>query len=196
MKNRLHTSKRTDLDAINSILPLHLIIYRVFWELKPLVSLVTFLLLSALAYAQDETTHFVLKVTTNTGANTGERTFIFYSQDTHYMVDWGKGSGFENVTTGNVSHLFSSAGEHTIRFRNLHDININDQADSAKYTSIEQWGTFVWNAEMEGAFRGAINLTMNSSTGTPDMSAVMDMSFMFWGASSFNGDLRSVVTSI
>ena len=105
------------------------------------------------------------------------------------MVDWGEGSGFENVTTGDVFHAFASAGEHTIRFKTLNDIYINDRGGKEKYTSIEQWGTAIWNAAMDSAFRGASNLTMNSSAGTPDMSAVTSMSSMFNGASSFNGDI-------
>ncbi len=42
---------------------------------------------------------------------------------------------------------------------------------------------------MDRAFRGAINLTMNSSAGTPEMSAVTNMERMFQGASVFNGDI-------
>ena len=66
--------------------------------------------------------------------------------------------------SGNQSHTFSTAGEHTIRFRNLNDVYINNPSfnlGGAKYTSIEQWGTSVWNADMSSAFWGASNLTMN-----------------------------------
>ena len=142
-----------------------------------------------LAYAQDDASDdFVLKITTNPGTNTGDRTFNFYSQDTVYMVDWGEGSGFEHVTTGDVSHLFASAGAHTVSFKNLNDVHINNQADTAKYTSIEQWGTAVWNAEMDSAFRGASNLTM-AATDIPDLSLVTNMAYIFEGAYAFNGDI-------
>ncbi len=139
----------------------------------------------------DPADDFVLKVTTTAGTNASDATFTFYSQDTvsAYMVDWGEGSGFEQVTTGNAPHTFTTAGEHTIRFRNLNDIHINNQADTLKYTSIEQWGTSVWNADMEGAFWGAINLTMNLSAGTPNMGMVTNMRAMFAGATSFDGDI-------
>ncbi len=109
------------------------------------------------------------------------------------MVDWGEGSSFEPITTGNTSHTFGTAGEHTIRFKNLNDIYINNHffgnSGGEKYTAIEQWGTAVWNAHMSRAFRGAGNLTARSDAGTPDMSSVTDMGFMFSGAASFNQDI-------
>ncbi len=132
---------------------------------------------------------FVLKITTTAGTNASDMSFTFYSEDMDYEVDWGEGSGFEQVTTGNASHTFATAGEHTIRFRNLNDVFINNQADAVKYTSIEQWGTAVWNADMSGAFWGASNLTMNSNAGTPNMGMVTNMQYMFIDARSFNGDI-------
>ena len=109
-----------------------------------------------------------------------------------YQVDWGEGSGFEPITTGTASHTFSRAGEHTIRFKNLNDIFINNNSSGKeKYTSIEQWGTAVWNADMSNAFFGAGNLTASNTAGTPDMSSVTDMNSMFFGALSFNQDIGS-----
>ncbi len=135
------------------------------------------------------TDHFVLKITTTAGTNANDKSFTFYSQDMDYMVNWGESSDFEQVTTGDASHTFATAGVHTIRFTNLNDIYINYQAGREKYTSIEQWGTSVWNPDMASAFLGASNLTMNLSAGTPDMSMVTNMSFMFEKATSFNGDI-------
>ncbi len=170
-----------------------------FVGVKSLVSLVCAVFLSVMpATAQTATTdHFVLKITTTAGTNATDKSFTFYSQDMDYMVDWGEGSGFEQVTTGDAPHTFNTAGVHTIRFRNLNDIYINHslypvtqrKADRGKYTSIKQWGTAVWDADMSGAFRGASNLTM-TATDTPNMSAVTTMRNMFNQASSFNGDIR------
>ena len=136
----------------------------------------------------DPADDFVLKVTTTAGTNASDATFTFYSQDMDYMVDWGEGSGFEAVATGNAPHTFTTAGVHTIRFRNLNDVHINNQAGKEKYTSIEQWGTSVWNADMMSAFWGASNLTM-TATDTPDISAVTNMRNMFLRAVAFNGDI-------
>ena len=135
-----------------------------------------FLFLSALAYAQnDATDHFVLKITTTEGTNSADKSFTFYTQDTSYDIDWNNDQTFESAdigVSGNQSHTFPTAGVHTIRFRNLNDVYIANQTDTLKYTSIEQWGTAVWNATMGSAFLGASNLTMNPNAGTPDMSAV------------------------
>ena len=156
----------------------------------------TFLaLMPAIAQAQTAASDdFVLKITTTAGTNPTDKSFTFYSQDMDYMVNWGEGSGFEQVSTGDAPHTFSTAGVHTIRFRNLNGIYINSpyynlRADATKYTAIEQWGTAVWNADMSFAFQGASNLIMNSSAGTPDMRAVTNMAYMFFGATSFNGDI-------
>ncbi len=190
MKTKFDTNKKTDLDAINSTIMTN---YQVFGGLKPLISLVTFFFLSALAYAQNNATdHFVLHITTNEGTNSADKSFTFYTQDTNYDIDWDNNGTFEVADTGvsgSQSHTFAVAGDHTIRFRNLTDIYINDQADASKYTSIEQWGTAVWNADMGNAFWGASNLIMNLSADTPDLRDVTDMSGMFAGARSFNGDI-------
>ncbi len=130
--------------------------------------------------------HFVLKITT-TATN---ESFTFYTQDTNYDIDWDNDQNFDATgVAGNQSHPFATAGAHTIRCRNLNDVYINDGVDKAKYTSIEQWGTAGWNADMSRAFQGASNLTENSSAGTPEMRAVTKMAYMFAGASSFNGDI-------
>ncbi len=193
MKTKLNTNKKTDLGGINSTIMTN---YQVFWGLKSLISLVTFLLLSALAYAQNSPTdHFVLKVTTAEGTNANDKSFTFYTQDTNYDIDWDNDGTFEATgVSGDQSHTFATAGVHTIRFRNLNDVYINHmfysrKADRAKYTSIEQWGTSVWNADMSGAFRGARNLTMKSTAGTPDMHTVTNMAGMFREATSFHGDI-------
>ena len=190
MKPLLSLDKVADLDVVKNCL----LRLSHFGNVRSLVALASVAFLAVMpattAQAQNSPSDdFVLKVTTTAGTDASDRSFNFYSQDMNYMVDWGEGSGFEQVTTGNAPHTFTSAGEHTIRFRNLNDIQIDSQIDSAKYTSIEQWGTSVWNADMEGAFRGAINLTMALGAGTPDMRVVEDMESMFRGATSFNQNI-------
>ena len=159
---------------------------------KHLITLFSFLFITTLALAQDNMSdYFVLKINTTAGSHAQAANFTFHTQDMEYEVDWGEGSGFEPITTGNTSHTFGMAGEHTIRFKNLNDIYINFQNGRQKYSSIEQWGTAEWNPHMSNAFRGATNLTASSNAGTPDMSSVTDMSAMFFGASSFNQDIGS-----
>ena len=139
--------------------------------------------------ASEEFEHFVLKINTTAGTNAQDTDFTFHTEDMEYEVDWGEGSGFEPITTGTTSHTFGTAGEHTIRFKNLNDIYINNSSGRQKYTAIEQWGIAVWNADMSNAFRGAGNLTASDTAGTPDMSSVTNMSTMFWAATAFNQDI-------
>ena len=165
-----------------------------FASVRSIVALIvaSFLALMPATTAQAQnspTDDFVLKITTTAGTDASDKSFNFYSQDMNYMVDWGEGSSFEQVGTGDVLHTFATAGVYTIRFRNLNDIYISNQADTAKYTSIEQWGTSTWNATMDSAFKGATRLTMKLGAGTPDMGMVTDMSGMFAGATAFNGDI-------
>ncbi len=201
MKNRLRNAKRTDLNAMNATPSRSsLTSYQVVSGLKPLIPLVTLLLLSVLAYAQDNTTHFVLKVTTTAGTNPADKSFTFYTKDANYDIDWGNDQTFEDTgVSGDQSHTFPTAGVHTIRFRNLNNVYINSfmpvKADAGKYTSIEQWGTSVWNADMSKAFQGASNLTM-TATDTPDMSAVTNMPQMFFGTTAFNGDIGGWNTAL
>ena len=200
MKTKLKTVKKTDLDAINSTFSSISDNLSDILRLKLLISLVTFLLLSALAYAQDSSTdHFVLKVTTTvttTGTNPADKSFTFHTQDANYDIDWDNDQTFDATgVSGNQSHFFATPGVKTIRFRNLNDVYANNQEGKEKYTSIEQWGTSVWNADMSNAFWGAVHLTMNSNAGTPDMSAVTNMQRMFTIAFSFNGDIGGWNTS-
>ena len=163
-------------------------------DLKTFISLVSFLVLPALAYAQNNPNRpLCAKDNNHRRYYPADKSFTFYTHDTNYDIDWNNDQTFESADTGvsgNQSHTFNTAGTHTIRFRNLNDVFINNQAGKAKYTSIEQWGTSVWNADMSDAFQGASNLIMNPNAGTPDMSAVTNMKWMFSGATSFNGDYK------
>ncbi len=191
MKNVLHATKVADLNAIESCPSPRRYHFVGVRSLVALVSATLLAIMPATAQTQiSATDHFVLKITTTEGTNANDMSFAFYTQDASYDIDWDNDQNFEDAgASGKKSHTFTVAGEHTIRFRNLNDIYINNQPDKAKYTSIEQWGTSVWNATMDSAFRGAINLTMNSTAGAPNMSAVTSMAYMFGGASSFNGDI-------
>jgi surface protein len=53
--------------------------------------------------------------------------------------------------------------------------------------SIDQWGSIEWKT-MAGAFKGCINMVYNA-TDIPDLSQVESMVSMFYGATSFNGDI-------
>ena len=105
----------------------------------------------------------------------------------NYTVHWGDG----NVTThrSNATHAYAAAGNHTVRISgDFTRIYLADDSDNAaKLISIDQWGDVRWES-MNGAFYGASNMIYNA-TDAPDLSRVTDMSFMFAGASAFDGNL-------
>ena len=102
-------------------------------------------------------------------------------------VDWGDG----NTTTasGSVNHIYNTAGDYTIQVTGgLERFHLNnDAAYASKLVSLDQWGNSTWTT-MKNAFYGADNMAYNAAD-SPDLSTVTDMSDMFRGASSFNGNI-------
>jgi surface protein len=127
--------------------------------------------------------------TDNTGgSNDDQITILTTTQDQNYTVDWGDGNVSTNVT-GHITHTYDLADTYTVSisgdFRNIrHGYRTTD---AQKLLSIDQWGDVQWTT-MEYAFSYARNLVLNA-TDTPDLSAVTNMGYMFYGASVFNGDL-------
>ena len=108
----------------------------------------------------------------------------------NYTVNWGDGT--TSSATGSISHTYDNAGTYTVSISgDLAKIThtVSNATDAAKLVSVEQWGDIAWS-DMSGMFRGASNMVYNA-TDVPKLSGVTDMSFMFHGASSFNGDISS-----
>ena len=105
-----------------------------------------------------------------------------------YDVVWGDGE-FDNDASGSATHTYAEPGTYTVSITGgLERINLGANATNAqKLQSIEQWGNTKW-ASMNNAFRGASDVTY-AATDAPDLSKVTDMSNMFYGATSFDGDL-------
>ena len=109
---------------------------------------------------------------------------------TDITINWGDGSTTAGVSTP-VDHPYNTAGDYTVQITGgLERIYLNGQQPNAgRLISIDQWGDIRWTS-MRDAFDGASNMVYNA-TDAPDLSGVTDMSYMFFGASSFNGDLSS-----
>ena len=107
-----------------------------------------------------------------------------------YTVDWGDGSASANVT-GNQAHAYDATGTYTVSISgNFTRIDLSgDQNNAEKLQSIEQWGDIPWDF-MGSAFKGASNMAY-SAIDTPNLSSVTNMTSMFSGASSFDGDLST-----
>ena len=128
-------------------------------------------------------------VTTWTASNS-DRSITLPVEGT-YSILWGDGSHDENIS-GSRSHTYGAAGTYTVTVlgNSLEYIRLyGDTANASQLRSIEQWGYTKWTSIRE-AFSGAANMVYRA-TDTPDLSGVTDMSRMFYGASSFNGDLSS-----
>ena len=106
-----------------------------------------------------------------------------------YTIDWGDGTVEEDVR-GRQTHTYDSAGTYTVRISDgITRFHLAGRGVAPKLVSIDQWGTAQWTS-MHEAFKGASNMRYYA-TDAPDLSRVTDASFMFYGASSFNGDLDS-----
>ncbi len=105
-----------------------------------------------------------------------------------YTVEWGDGSPPE-IGTGDMSHQYTKPGDHIVRISgDLTGIQLGgDPTNAARLASIDQWGDIRWSS-MNLAFEDASNMVYNAAD-VPDLSRVTDMSGMFRGASSFNGDI-------
>ena len=107
-----------------------------------------------------------------------------------YDVVWGDGQ-FSGGASGSAPHTYATPGTYTVSITGgLTSINLGGSSSNAqKLQSIEQWGGIEWTT-MRSAFQGASNMEYRA-TGAPDLSGVVDMTYMFRKASSFDGDLSS-----
>ena len=106
-------------------------------------------------------------------------------------VDWGDGNTGTFTADGIISNTYHDPGRYQVTMTgNLTRINLGNPGSTASnLASIDRWGAIEWSS-MVNAFRGASNMTYGA-TDAPDLSGVTDMSGMFDGASSFNGDISS-----
>ncbi|KAB5491635.1 BspA family leucine-rich repeat surface protein [Flagellimonas hadalis] len=117
------------------------------------------------------------------------------SYDYNYTIYWGDGTSEQITTSDPISHIYASAGTHTVSIVGVFPAirYINGVTTSSKLMSIEQWGTIAWRT-MQNAFAYCINMVYNA-TDTPDLSQVTSMSYMFLRAEAFNGAIGDWDTS-
>jgi len=109
--------------------------------------------------------------------------------DYDFTIDWGDGT-VDQVTGDDPDpqHTYVSAGTYTVSITGTFPhFYLNRNPNANRLQTIEQWGTIAWES-MQSAFAGALNMAY-SATDLPDLSGVTDMSAMFRGAESFNGDI-------
>lgn len=102
----------------------------------------------------------------------------------NYTIDWGDGTP-NTVETGRARYTHTNLGTYTISITgNFPRIYINEVEEKNKILSIEQWGDNAWSS-IKSAFAHCTNLQGNF-TDAPDLSNVVSMRKMFYGAFKFN----------
>ena len=117
-----------------------------------------------------------------------------------YTVDWGDSPQPDTTTYMGMApattHTYATANTYTVRitgdFPRIY-FQGTTAANKAKIQSVEQWGIASWSS-MQGAFDGAINLTV-PAVDAPNLTGVTDMLSMFKNATSFNQDINHWDTS-
>ncbi len=108
-----------------------------------------------------------------------------------YEIIWGDGSAEAVRFNGLQSHSYSAAGMYQVAMTSgLSRIGLSgSDATPKRLASIDQWGEIQWTS-MQAAFQSASAMTYGA-TDAPDLSGVTSMVNMFWGATSFNGNISS-----
>ncbi|NME70895.1 BspA family leucine-rich repeat surface protein [Flammeovirga aprica] len=119
-----------------------------------------------------------------------DRSPITFSANTQssFEVDWHNDGVWEKVTTTGmeeISHEFEGELD-TIRIRG----ELNHFYAPRNIVDVVQWGG-VHFTSMFKTFKSCTKLKKFSATDVPDLSSVTDMTQMFYGATSFNGDLSN-----
>jgi len=151
------------------------------------------------------TDDFVITVKTDNSGASSSTQFIIPTTGAGYNynvdcnndnVDEATGATGDYTCDYGVTGLNTGAGTYTIRIKDnsgaktgFPRIYFNNGGDRQKLLTIAQWGTGKWTS-MASAFYGCTNLTM-TATDAPDLAGVADMSYMFYGAAAFNGNIGS-----
>lgn len=135
---------------------------------------------------------FTLTWKTDNFGDSDDNTVAFYAElNPNNIIDWGDGVIENNLQNGVLSHTYAIAGEYSVSIVGAKIVEAyghhGGPVNYRKIMSIDNWGASSW-ISMENMFRGASNVVMNA-TDTPNTSNVVDMGYMFNGATSFNGDI-------
>lgn len=116
----------------------------------------------------------------------------------NYTVEWGDGQTSTNVSS-NIEHSYSGNVFTTRRYivkiyGEFPAINFNsgysDTNNDHYVKEILSWGSIEWES-FNNAFHGCKNMKIATDAGVPDLTNVNDLSNMFHGCSSFNGNLSN-----
>ena len=139
-------------------------------------------------------------VTTWKTETNGEKIIIgaYDNYEYDFTIDWGDGT-VEDITEQTAvlfEHTYASAGTYKVAIQgdfpsiNMYSIFVNlGILETAKLVSLDQWGSIVWQ-RLYGGFSYCVNMVYNASD-APNLSECGNISRLFAGATSFNGDLSN-----
>ena len=114
----------------------------------------------------------------------------------NFTVDrWdGKNDTITWYNQAEVTHTYTTQGEYEIKIDGIiKGFRFNNSWDKTKILDIINYGTLnLWNSWKY--FYGAENLNI-TATDALDLTGTTSLAWMFWGATSFNGDISSWDTS-
>jgi len=141
------------------------------------------------------TDDFVTSWTTDNPGSSGNTSISIPTFGGPYDVDWDNDGTFDEFGLSfTINHDFGVAGTYTIRISgNIQFLSFGGGGDIKKLVAIDQWGTNAWTS-LADAFKLAINLEV-PATDSPNLSAVTDLSGMFFFASIANPDTSNWNTS-
>lgn len=143
-----------------------------------------------------------------------------------FTAYWGDGTldTIESWNSDATRHTYDTEGVYTVNLvGTLVGWSFNSFGDPAKLLEIAAWGNFDFGSVSSGAFNGCTNMKITAQDspkftnttslsrvfqnctellavpgiGAWDISSITDLSYMFFGAGKFNGDLSGwIVTSV
>ena len=107
-----------------------------------------------------------------------------------YDVDWGDGNTDTSVVNAQT-HTYATAGIYDVSVTAASGrIAFANGGDKLKLLDIKSWGDTAWTT-MTLAFKGCSNLTVLTTTDTPDLSNLNAINYMFDGCLSFNSPINN-----
>ncbi|NME70897.1 BspA family leucine-rich repeat surface protein [Flammeovirga aprica] len=118
--------------------------------------------------------------------STTEINFPSVTTASSFAIDWENNGNWETITTnGTISHSYTTPPD-TIRIRG----ELNHFQAPKSIIDVVQWGSTNFSS-MNSSFSDCDKIEKFTASDLPDLSSVTDMSYMFYEASSFNGDLSN-----